>query len=153
MKKKDMDFFDKVMHLPVLKIFEPFYIRHKEVLMYLFFGGLTFFLNFFLFVFIDHSTNINALINNIICWIACVIFQFFTNRKWVFDGHVSSKDELLKQISTFFGGRIFTLIVEELIIAVFITWLNLNSTFIKLVAQVVVIVLNYIISKLIVFKK
>ena len=48
-RRKDMDveekkdIFDKLMHLPVLNIFEPFYKKHKEVLMYLFFGGLTFF--------------------------------------------------------------------------------------------------------------
>lgn len=52
-----------------------------------------------------------------------------------------------------FGGRLFTLIVEEAILAVFITWLGFNSMAVKLVAQVVVIVLNYVISKLIVFKK
>ena len=53
----------------------------------------------------------------------------------------------------FFGGRLFTLVVEEAILAVFITWLGFNSMAVKLIAQVVVIVLNYIISKLIVFKK
>lgn len=59
---------------------------------------------------------------------------------------------ILKQMASFFGGRLFTLIVEEAILAVFITWLGFNSMAVKLVAQVVVIVLNYVISKLIVFK-
>ena len=54
-RRKDMDveekkdIFDKLMHLPVLNIFEPFYKKHKEVLMYLFFGGITFFLNIALY--------------------------------------------------------------------------------------------------------
>ena len=66
---------------------------------------------------------------------------------------VDSAAGFLKQMASFFGGRLFTLIVEEAILAVFITWLGFNSMAVKLVAQVVVIVLNYVISKLIVFKK
>ena len=137
-EKKDI--FDKLMHLPVLNIFEPFYKKHKEVLMYLFFGGLTFFLNIALYAWLDKGLGMNALIAN-------------TNRTWVFDGQVDSAAGFLKQMASFFGGRLFTLVVEEAILAVFITWLGFNSMAVKLVAQVVVIVLNYVISKLIVFKK
>lgn len=150
-EKKDI--FDKLMHLPVLNIFEPFYKKHKEVLMYLFFGGLTFFLNIALYAWLDKGLGMNALIANVICWVVCVLFQYFTNRTWVFDGQVDSAAGFLKQMASFFGGRLFTLIVEEAILAVFITWLGFNSMAVKLIAQVVVIVLNYIISKLIVFKK
>ena len=147
------DIFDRLMHLPVLNIFEPFYKKHKEVLMYLFFGGITFFLNIALYAWLDGMLGINALIANVICWVVCVLFQYFTNRTWVFDGQVDSAAGFLKQMASFFGGRLFTLVVEEAILAVFITWLGFNSMAVKLIAQVVVIVLNYIISKLIVFKK
>ncbi len=150
-QKKDL--FDRMMQLPGLRIFEPFYQKHKEVLMYLLFGGLAFFLNIGLFTAIDRTGRINELLNNIICWVICVLFQFFTNRTWVFEGHVDTASEFLKQMAAFFCGRIFTLAVEEIILAVFITWQGFNSTAVKLVAQVVVIVLNYIISKLMIFKK
>lgn len=151
--KHDGDMFDRLIHLPGLRILEPFYKEHKEVLLYLLFGGLSFFLNIFLFIGIDRAFGINELINNIICWIVSVLFQYFTNRTWVFDGYTNGTIDLIKQIASFFGGRIFTLIVEEIIIAIFIMWLGLNSAAVKLGAQVVVIVLNYIISKLVVFKK
>lgn len=147
------DIFDKVMHFPGVRIFEPFYIKHKEVLLYLFFGGLAFFLNVFLFAWIDLVLSINELINNIICWGICVLFQFFTNRTWVFETHVRDISGFLKQMINFFSGRLFTLVIEEIILAVFITWLGLNSMAVKLVAQVVVIVLNYVISKVWVFKE
>ena len=147
------DIFDRLMHLPVLNIFEPFYKKHKEVLMYLFFGGISFFLYIALYAWLDGMLGINALIANVICWVVCVLFQYFTNRTWVFDGQVDSAAGFLKQMASFFGGRLFTLVVEEAILAVFITWLGFNSMAVKLIAQVVVIVLNYIISKLIVFKK
>ncbi|MCR4744706.1 MAG: GtrA family protein [Lachnospiraceae bacterium] len=152
-KEKKPDIFDKIMHLPVLNIFEPFYKKYKEGLMYLFFGGLAFFLNIFLFALFTDIMKINDLLANAISWVICVLFQYITNRTWVFDGHVEGSAALIKQISSFFGGRIFTLVVEEIIILVFITWLGFNRIAVKLVAQVVVIVLNYVISKLFVFKK
>lgn len=75
------------------------------------------------------------------------MFQFFTNRAWVFDGHTESTVEFMKQMGAFIGGRVFTLVIEEFILAVFITWLEWNTMGVKFAAQVIVIVLNYVISK------
>ena len=147
------DIFDKIMSLPFLRIFEPFYKKYKMALLYLFFGGLAFFLNFFLFVAIDSFTPIGVFANNAICWVVCVLFQFFTNRTWVFDGSVNSAAGLAKQMAAFFAGRLFTLFSELAILAIFITWLSLPKIPVKLFAQIVVIILNYVISKLLVFRK
>lgn len=92
-EKKDI--FDKLMHLPVLNIFEPFYKKHKEVLMYLVFGGLTFFLNIALYAWRIRA-GMNALVANVICWVVCVLFQYFTNRTWVFDGQVDPARRIFK---------------------------------------------------------
>ena len=59
----------------------------------------------------------------------------------------------MRQILGFFGGRVFTLIVEEMLLAIFITWMGCNAIAVKLVAQIIVIILNYVISKVLVFKK
>lgn len=147
------DIFDRLMHLPVLRIFEGFYRAHKEVLLYLFFGGVTFFLNIFLFAVINYAFGISELINNMIGWVACVLFQFFTNRTWVFESRTSGTSGFLKQMADFFGGRLLTLAAEEVILAVFITWLQLNAMGVKVAAQVIVILLNYLLSKFWVFKK
>ena len=141
------------MRLPVLRIFEPFYTAHKEVLLYLFFGGLAFFLNIGLFALFNEAMGINELISNVFCWVICVLFQFFTNRTWVFDGKTNGVREFIKQMNAFFAGRLFTLAVEEAILAIFITWLGWASMPVKLAAQFIVIVLNYVISKVLVFKK
>ena len=61
--------------------------------------------------------------------------------------------DFIKEITSFIGGRVATLVIEELILFIFITNLGMNSMLVKIVAQVIVIVLNYVISKLIVFKK
>lgn len=146
------DFFDKVMGFPVLRVFKPFYKRHKEVLLYLFFGGVAVLLNLGLFFLFDQVLKINELIANVICWIICVLFQFVTNRTWVFEAKEEKTNTLLGQMLSFFGGRLFTLGVEEAILAIFITWLMLNSIVVKIIAQIVIIVLNYIISKFVVFR-
>ena len=150
---KNKNIFDKAMSLPVFNVFEPFYKKHKEGLMYLFFGGLAFFLSIFLFWFMDSVMHINELVNNTIDWIICVAFQFFTNRTWVFDGKVDNRKDFIKQAGSFTAGRLFTLVVEDLLIFIFITKLAFPKMPVKLVATFVVIALNYVISKLIVFKK
>ncbi len=147
------DIFDKMMPLPFLQIFEPFYKKYKEVILYLLFGGATFFINLWLFTLLTHVMKMDALVANVIDWIICVLIQFSTNRTWVFNNNVGSTTELIKQIVSFFGWRLLTLIIEESILAVFIVLMNLNSFVVKLSAQVVVIVLNYVISKWFVFRK
>jgi putative flippase GtrA len=127
--------------------------KTKEIVLYLFFGGIAFFLNIGLFLLFNKAFGITELIANIFCWILCVLFQFFTNRTWVFEGKTENAADFWKQMLSFFGGRLFTLLVEEVILAVFITWLKWDSMLVKLAAQVIVIVLNYVISKLFVFKK
>jgi len=153
MTEQKPDIFDKLMHLPVLNIFEPFYKKHKEVLMYLFFGFLTFVLSILTFVFFNKTCGINELVANVISWIICVMFAFLTNRTWVFNAETEGRSAFLKQMVNFYAGRLLTLILEEAILGIFITWLGFDSVAVKIVAQVVVIITNYIISKLWVFKK
>ncbi|WP_034490838.1 GtrA family protein [Butyrivibrio fibrisolvens] len=150
-QKKDI--FDRIMSLPVLNIFEPFYKKHKEGLLYLFFGGLAFFLSIFLYWFMYSVMHLNELVNNTIDWIICVAFQFFTNRTWVFDGKVDNTRDFVKQAASFTLGRLFTLVVEDVLLFIFITMLGFAQMPVKLAATFVVIVLNYVISKLFVFKE
>ena len=143
--KKEKDIFDRIMEFPVLRIFNPFYKKNKEILLYLFFGGLTFLVSIISYAFLNIQIGWNALIANIGSWILAVSFAYVTNRVWVFDSNAET--------TSFIGGRVATLVIEELILFIFITNLGMNSMLVKIVAQVIVIVLNYVISKLIVFKK
>lgn len=147
-----MDIFDKIMHLPILRILEPFYKKHKEFLLYAFFGGLTFLVSIFSYAFFNITIGINELLANVDSWLFAVLFAFLTNRLWVFDSHTKGKRAFLLQMASFFGGRLITLAVEEAILFVFITLLGFAGMPVKIAAQVIVILLNYIISKRIVFK-
>ena len=147
------DIFDRIMGLPGLRIFKPLYQKHKEVLLYLFFGGLAVFLNLALFVFFTKHFGWGALFANVVDWVICVLFQFITNKTWVFEAETDSAKGLFAQLTGFFGGRLLTLGVEELMLLVLIDHLHWNSILVKLLAQIVVIVSNYVISKFFVFKK
>ena len=96
---------------------------------------------------------IDALIGNVFSWILAVLFAYVTNRKWVFNSTASSKTDILKEMLSFFAARLATLGIEELLIFIFINLLGLNSMVVKIGAQIVVLVLNYLFSKLIVFRK
>lgn len=151
--KQRKDIFDKLLELPMIHCFQPIYEKYREVILYIFFGGLAFLISISTFALFHMLFNINELIANVISWIITVLFAFFTNRIWVFEASTKTYIEFIAQLGTFFGGRVITLIIEEAILFIFITLLNLNSMMIKIFAQVIIIVLNYIISKHIIFKK
>ena len=126
--------------------------KYRELILYFVFGFLTFLVSVLSYAFCVRALHLNELIANVFSWVLAVLFAFFTNRKWVFNGGDASKG-LIGQMTSFFSGRLFTLAVEELILYVFVTRLRFDDVVVKVAAQVVVIVLNYFISKLWVFKK
>lgn len=153
MKEKKEDLFDRIMRLPGMRLLQPIYLKYKEVWIYLFFGGLTFLVSIGTYAVFNVRYEINELLANFMSWVAAVLFAYITNKIWVFQSNVSAAKELVREIMSFFGGRIFTLFVEGTILLVFITMLEFDSVCVKVVAQVIVIILNYFISKRIVFRK
>ncbi len=126
------------------------YEKHKELILYVFFGGLATVVSigtFFLFDLVIHE-----LVANVLSWVITVGFAYWTNRTWVFQSQVKGKG-VWKEMLTFYSGRLLTLGLEELILLVFATILAWNATLVKIAAQVVVLIGNYIISKLFIFKK
>ena len=134
------------------------YLKYKEVINYLIFGVLTTIVSLavkylLLFTIFDASNAIELQVAVIISWIAACLFAYITNRIWVFE---SKSKQIIKEIIKFFVARLSTLGLEMLIMFIFVTALGLNSDIWvivwTLVSQVLVIVGNYILSKLIVFK-
>lgn len=150
--KKDKDIFDRIMEWKIFSIFNPFYKKYKEVLLYLFFGGLTTFISIGSYAFFDISMHMDPMIANIFSWILAVLFAYVTNRIWVFDSNAEGMKGIIQEMVSFFGGRVATLLMEEVILYVGINLLGMNSIGVKVAAQILVLVGNYLISKLFVFK-
>ena len=149
--KKDL--FDLLMEKRCFRFLNPFYKRHKEVLLYLFFGGFSFLVNLGSFMLCASLFDMNELAANVIAWIITVLFVYVTNKLWVFKVELHTHGEFVLQIVSFFVARVGTLVLEEVIIFCFITKLKLNSVAVKVAAQIVVIVAKYIMSKLVIFRK
>ena len=149
----EKDIFDSIMTLPLLRLLNPFYARHKEMLLYLLFGGLSFLVNVGSFVLLNSAFCMSELLANVIAWIVTVAFVYVTNKIWVFKSNAATKRELAWQLASFFAGRLGTLLLEEVLLLVFITKLGINNVVVKIAAQIVVIVANYLISKIIVFRR
>ena len=165
-QERSPDIFDRIMHVKPFSVFEGFYVKNKSMLLYLFFGGLTTLVSIVTFwlaeLLIKTDFNISILgsvysakvvLTNAISWICAVLFAFFTNRIWVFSSPTDTWRGFFKQMTAFFGGRFATFLLETAILIVFVSALNFNELVIKIFAQLVVLVSNYVISKLIVFKK
>ncbi|MBQ8351302.1 MAG: GtrA family protein [Clostridia bacterium] len=144
------DIFDRLLALPILRVFAPFYNRHREVLLYLFFGALTTAISWGSFYLLHYPLTMNELLANVLSWIAAVLFAFLSNRTWVFSG---KKQAFLPEMGKFFASRLVTLGIEELILFVFVTWLTLEAMVVKIAGNVVVLILNYVLSKFFVFIK
>ena len=143
----------------MIKKIKELYIKCKEIINYLIFGILTTLVNLItkyilLFTILNPTNGFQLQIAIIISWIAGVLFAYFTNRKFVFE---SKNENKLKEFISFVVARIATLLLEMFIMWFFVTLLKLNSdlyvVIFTLVAQVAVVIGNYIFSKLFVFKK
>lgn len=135
------------------------YKKYKEIINYLIFGVLTTIVSLgvkyaLLFTILKASNAIELQISVILSWIAAVLFAYFTNRTFVFESKNKNK---LKEFVSFIIARISTLLLEMFIMWFFVTLLKLNSNLyviiFTLISQAVVIIGNYIFSKLFVFKK
>lgn len=127
--------------------------KYEEIIKYLIIGVLTTIINYLVFVISINSFGIEMHISNIIAWIVSVIFAYFTNKLFVFESKSFAFQIIGKEILSFGAARVFSLVLEEIILYVFVNLLNMNQLIIKLIANVVVIIVNYVLSKFIIFKK
>lgn len=149
------DYIDNNERRSIMKNIKQLYNKYREVIMYLIFGVLTTVVSlvtYYLLVYtiLDPDKAIELQIANIISWIVSVTFAYLTNRSIVFKSDNKNK---IKEATSFVASRIATLIMDMLIMFIGVTLLHGNDKIIKLISQVVVIVSNYVFSKLFVFKK
>ena len=129
------------------------YHKYEEVLSYLIFGFLAFVVNYVVYAVGIKAFSLNYQVSNMIAWVVAVIFAYWTNRTFVFKSKTKEITSILKEFASFVSARLATLVLEIVILWLFVDVLNINDMFAKLVGQFVVIVTNYFLSKLWIFKK
>lgn len=126
--------------------------KQRELILYVFFGGLTTLVSIAVFSLFSYVFLLSVVTANIISWIVSVTFAYLTNRKWVFDSKKTGLKSITLEVGSFFASRMFSGLIETLILYIMVDLLYQDKMLIKIIATVIVIVLNYVLSKLIVFK-
>ena len=136
-----------------MKKIKNLFIKYKEIINYMIFGILTTIISIFSYyilvlTILNPNNPIELQIANIASLIVSVTFAYITNRKYVFN---SKNNNIFKEIIKFYSSRLFSLLIDMLIMYIFVSLLSFNDKIIKILVQIIVIILNYILSKLIVF--
>lgn len=127
--------------------------KHQDVISYLFFGVLTTLVNYIVYLPLYNSTDLSAALCNGIAWVAAVAFAYLTNKPFVFKSMDWSLKLVLPELTKFIGTRIASGLLETGIIFLTVDLLNWNGNIMKVVTSVLVVIINYIGSKLLVFRK
>ena len=131
------------------KVFK-IYSDYKMPILYIFFGGLTTLINIVVYSLCYYFYHIDNVPSNIIAWILAVVFAFVTNKIYVFE---SKSKSILYELCTFFACRAGTGLLDLGIMYLSVDILAWNELLMKILSNVIVIVLNYVFSKVIIFKK
>jgi len=127
--------------------------KFADVIPYAFFGGCTTLVNVIVYWFLAHPLGMETIPATIAAWLAAVLFAYFTNRKWVFHSTAHGQSEILKESVSFFACRLATGLLDWACMYVFVDLLFINDMLIKILANALVIILNYVASKKVIFKK
>jgi len=127
--------------------------KHQEIISYLFFGGLTTLVNYAVYLPCYNWLHLSGAVSNVIAWVAAVAFAYLTNKPFVFKSHDWSMKVVLPELTKFVGCRVGSGLVETAIIFATVDVLQWNGNVIKLITSILVVVLNYVASKLLVFRK
>ena len=128
------------------------YNKYKEIINYLIAGVLTTIVSILSYELFKNILNIHYLISNILSWIVAVIFAYIINSKYVFESDKKNKQKI-KEFISFVSCRILTLLIETLTMYLMVDIIKINSDISKIIAQFIVLVLNYLLSKFLTFKK
>ncbi len=131
------------------KLFEKYY----DLILYVVFGGLTTLVNYLVYLPCYNLLDISASVSNVISWVVSVAFAFLTNKPFVFRSHDWSAGVVLPELAKFLGCRVGSGLLETAILFVTVDLLSWNGNVWKLITSVLVVALNYVGSKLLVFRK
>lgn len=130
------------------KLFE----KYKDLIPYAIFGVLTTIVNIVVYWLCSHVLHVSVMTSTIIAWFVAVLFAYLTNRKWVFHSEAHTAPTIAKEILYFFACRIGTELADILCMYVFVERLHWNDVIVKAIANIIVILLNYIASKFVIFR-
>ncbi len=135
------------------KLMQRLLMQYKEPIVYIICGVLTTVVNYAIYFACTKIFLIHYLVSNVIAWIFSVIFAYLVNKVFVFASLDWSRGTLLKEIWQFVAARVFSGAAETLMLLVLVDMMGYPDSIIKIIAGIFVIIVNYLFSKWIIFKK
>ena len=134
-----------------MKSIKEIFLKYKSIILYILFGILTTLVNIFVY-FACSCLKFSTAASTLTAWIISVLFAYITNRKYVFGSKSAGAKTVFKEISNFFLSRFATGLLDLAVMLLFVDILNFNGMLIKVISNIVVIILNYVLGKFLVFK-
>ena len=137
----------------MINLMERLLIKYQFVLAYLFFGVCATILNIVIYYGCANIMNLSTAISTVVAWFFAVVFAFATNKSWVFRSKSWNKNTVVREFFSFLLCRIATGILDLLVMIVTVDYLFWSGLVMKMISNVMVIILNYVASKSIIFRK
>ena len=127
--------------------------KYRSFILYLIFGVATTVINVVVYFKVAHVVNISPVFSTAIAWFFAVLFAYITNRIWVFESQVKGVWDIFIEATSFFGCRLGTGVLDVVVMYIFVEQFMFNDILIKILDNILVIILNYIASKWVIFRK
>ena len=126
--------------------------KYRDFILYAFFGGMTTLVNTGVFWVCAHPLGLPVVPSSMIAWFLAVLFAYLTNRKWVFHSEAETPREIAREVVSFFLCRLATGVLDWVLMGLLVDTLHLNDMVVKVAVNLLVILLNYVASKLLIFR-
>ncbi len=133
----------------IARLFE----KYREKILYLVFGALTTAVNTGVYWLCAHPLNLPVVPGTVIAWFIAVLFAYVTNRKWVFRSETNTRKAFIREMVSFYLCRLATGVLDWVLMYLLVDQLHWNDLYVKVGVNILVILLNYVASKLLIFKK
>lgn len=129
------------------------FVKYKELISYVFWGAATTAVNYAIYFPCTCLLRLDHIVSNVIAWVVAVLFAFIVNKAFVFASSSWNRSTVLSELWKFVSARLFSGGLETLLLFIFVNLLHVSDGIVKILAGVVVILLNYAVSKVFIFKK
>ena len=136
-----------------MKVLKSLFLKYKELILYVFFGGLTTLVNWASYWLLADVFHVPYLWATAIAQVLSILFAYVTNRIWVFESKAKGFSAVFWEMVRFFGCRAASFVLDLLCMRIGVGGLHVNDMVMKLLSNVIVVIVNYVFSKLIVFRK
>ena len=128
------------------------FLKYKEMILYIFFGGLTTLVNWGLYTLLVELFHVPYLWSTAIAQIIAILFAYVTNRVWVFESKVHGARGIALEMAKFFGCRAASFVLDIVCMYVGVELLHIDDKWMKLLSNIIIIIVNYALSKLFIFR-